>query len=132
MVVLDEPVRGDAFLTTDKEFVLTLDGDVPEVVYSYPVKEDSMVYISTFVVVVSDATNKGAGGQRDAFFGRARGNILRFGQSVMESKVSNFTVTQPTVSINTNNTTKKIEVVVTGRVLESLRWYLKITVRETR
>lgn len=98
--------------------------------YSIPININQSGYIVVSFIANSAAYSTVIGGNVQAVFARASGNISRTSSTtasgLMANVVSSFLVTQPSVDIVANTGTQAIDIKITGVASTTINWHLEI------
>lgn len=107
--------------------VVETDGNTPTVVYSIPLAEYKVAYVTVFAAALLNDFSSGAVGEVTRLFGRAGGNVIAVGAPQTQVVVTTFSNPQPQIQLVANTSTQAIDVVVTGKAGLILRWWLDFT-----
>lgn len=112
------------------DLITTTDG-TQTTAYSIPINANQAGYVIVSFVANNSAYGAVVGGNVQAVFARASGNVSRTSSTtasgLMASIVSSFLVTQPSVDIVANTSIQSIDTKVTGVASTTIKWQLEIT-----
>lgn len=104
----------------------------PQVAYSIPLPQNKAAYVYIQYNNNNTGYTSASGGNVQAVFLRATGNIARTDASTSKGLLAmvlgNFAVSQPAVDIVANTVAQTIDVQLTGKLSTPINWHLEITV----
>jgi len=123
---------GTAFTRDIHEIVAQTVDDTPTTVLSIPISEEKVVYAAGLIMCFTLTLSAGAIARAEtAFVRRAGANITRSAAPRLDLIRSTFGNPQPALDLVATIGTQSIDVVVTGKAGQTLRWHVSLTVDQT-
>lgn len=117
--------------TVDGTLVQTTDA-TPTVLMSFPIDILKGAYIEVFLMVIEQTFSAGAVANVQCLFARIQGNLVRVTVPTGNVVTTTFTAPQPALDLVANTTTNSIDLIGTGKVGMTLRWYVETRLRVTQ
>lgn len=123
---------GAAFIGLPDEFVFQTDDNTPTVARSYPIGEEKVAIFEAKACCHEIQMTTGAAAKFVAtFFRRTGGNVTKIGFTDVDLLVNTFPSPIPSLAFVANTQTQCVDVVLTGRTGESLRWHVRVLPEQT-
>jgi len=125
-------IHGNGYDEMTDDVTYDTPNNSPAVAYSIPIAPNQICYLEAFVTVVDQSSGNitaGAAAKSEIMCARPGAGNLAAVATVINPIGSSFATPQPALSFNVNTNTQSVEVILTGRPAQVLRWRLSLKYR---